>query len=139
MNPKTYLPKVAEMKKVWHHIDAEGKALGRVATQAAGHLMGKNKRYYTTHLDCGDFVVITNAAKVVLTGNKIHEKIDYRHSGYPRGDKYVPYTRLMVENPEKAVFLAVKGMLFKNRLGSKMINRLKIFKGPENPFASHIK
>src|SRR3989339_26127 len=103
MNSKTYLPKENEIQRDWHVIDGTGKVLGRLATNIANILRGKNKVYYTSHLDCGGFVVVTNAAKVKLTGKKLDQKIDYRHSGYPGGDRYTPYSKLMAEHPEKAV------------------------------------
>ena len=134
MNYKTYQPRTEEIKREWHLIDASGKVLGRLATNVADILRGKKKTCFSSYVDCGDFVVITNASKVVLTGNKLEQKLDYRHSGYPGGDKYTPYSRLMAENPEKAVRLAVKGMLPKNRLADKQIRRLKIFKDSKHNF-----
>ncbi|HBU70302.1 MAG TPA: 50S ribosomal protein L13 [Elusimicrobia bacterium] len=136
MIPKTYLPKQEEIKRGWHLIDASGRPLGRLATQAANILRGKTKRIYTPHLDCGDFVVVTNAEKVVLTGDKLNQKIDYRHSGYSGGDVYTPYSKLMADNPQKAIRLAVKGMLQHNRLGSKQIVRLKVYKGSAHPHSA---
>jgi large subunit ribosomal protein L13 len=135
---KTYLPKVDEIpqNRKWRVIDGAGVALGRVATQAAMMLMGKNKVDYTPHLDTGDFVVVINASKIVLTGKKLEQKIDYRHSGYPGGDRYVLYGKLMAEHPEKAVRLAVEGMLPKNRMRGKEIVRLKVYKGAEHPHAA---
>jgi large subunit ribosomal protein L13 len=133
MNMKTYLPKQEEIQRRWHVIDARGKALGRLATQAADILRGKDKPIYSNHVDCGDYVVVTNATKVVLTGKKLEQKIDYRHSGYPRGDRYIPYSKLMTDNPEKAVRLAVKGMLPKNKLADRQIKRLKVYRTAEHP------
>ena len=138
MTTKTYLPKTDEIKRQWHVIDGEGKVLGRLATQAANLLSGKNKAYYAHHLDCGDFVIVTNAAKVRLTGKKLEQKMDYRHSGYPGGDKITPYSKLMAEKPERAVQLAVKGMLSKNRLGSQQIRRLKVYQGAEHPHSAQL-
>ena len=135
---KSYLPDVSEMKREWHFIDASGMVLGRLSTKVANILRGKDKPYFTHHLDCGGFVVVTNADKVVLTGKKLEQKIDYRHSGYPGGDKYVPYSKLMVDNPEKALHLAVKGMLQKNKLGSQQIKRLKIYKGNQHPHIAQV-
>jgi large subunit ribosomal protein L13 len=139
MFQKTYLPKTADIVRKWHVIDGRGLVLGRLACEAAKKLSGKNKAYYTQSIDCGDFVVVTNAAKVVLTGKKLEQKVDFRHSGYPRGDKYTLYSKLMAENPEKAVRLAVKGMLPKNRLGSKQIRRLKIYKNESHPHKEQVK
>ncbi|MCB4791411.1 MAG: 50S ribosomal protein L13 [Elusimicrobia bacterium] len=132
---KTYLPKISEIKRGWHLIDAKGKPLGRIATQAVYLLRGKNKPFYTPHLDCGDHVVVTNVSQIVLTGKKLEQKIDYHHSGYPGGDKYTVYSKLMAEKPEKGLWLAAKGMLPKNRLAGVQIKRLRIFKGNEHDFA----
>jgi len=134
MNNKTYLPNVAGIKRNWHLIDAKGKPLGRIATQVVYLLRGKNKSYYTPHLDCGDHVVVINAKDIVLTGKKLEQKIDYRHSGYPGGDTYTVYSKLMAEKPEKGLWLAAKGMLPKNRLAGVQIKRLKIFKENEHDF-----
>jgi large subunit ribosomal protein L13 len=128
MYSKTYLPKTADIVRKWHLIDARGMVLGRLSTDVANKLSGKLKAYYSNHLDCGDFVVVINAEKIVLTGKKLDQKVDFRHSGYPGGDTYTVYSKLMAENPQKAVRLAVKGMLPKNKLGSKMITRLKIYR-----------
>lgn len=136
MQMKTYLPKIDELKRDWHLIDANGKVLGRLATQVANILRGKNKACFTPHIDCGDFVVVTNAGNIVLTGKKLDQKIDYRHSGYPRGDRYTPYRKLMALNPEKAVFLAVKGMLPKNKLADKQLKRLKVYREPHHPHSA---
>ena len=138
MNPRTYLPKTGEIQRQWHLIDGDGKVLGRVATKVAELLRGKGKRIYCNDVDCGDFVIITNAAKLVLTGDKLNQKIAYRHSGYPGGDKYTPYKRLMAEQPEKAVEFAVKGMLPKNKLGSRQLTRLKIYKDAKHPHAAQL-
>jgi len=136
MTTKSYLPKADGIVRKWHLIDGDGLVLGRIATNAAMILMGKRKAIYTPHLDTGDFVVVTNASKIVLTGKKLEQKIDYRHSGYPRGDKYMLYGRLMKENPEKAVRLAVEGMLPKNKLRGKRIVRLKIYRDATHPHAA---
>ncbi|MFH1367549.1 MAG: 50S ribosomal protein L13 [Elusimicrobiota bacterium] len=133
---RTYLPKKDGIVRKWHLLDGQDFVLGRLATKAAGILCGKIKPIYTPHLDTGDFAVVVNAEKVRLTGNKLQQKIDFRHSGYPGGDKYMLYDELMKKNPEKAVRLAVKGMLPKNRLGAKMIKRLNIYKGPTHPHAA---
>ncbi len=129
MNKKTYLPKVDGIERKWHLIDADGKVLGRLAVEVADILRGKKKKIYTSHIDCGDFVVITNAAKIVLTGKKLDQKLDFTYSGYPGGAKFKPYSVLMEENPERALMLAVKGMLPKNKLADKQLKRLKVFKG----------
>lgn len=133
MITKTYLPKTEDIKREWHSIDAAGKVLGRLATEIAKILRGKDKAYFIPSVDCGDFVVVTNAEKVILTGKKLDQKVNYRHSGYPGGDSYTPYKKLMSENPEKAIRVAVKGMLPKNRLAARQIKRLKIYKGSNHP------
>ena len=138
MNSKTYFAKTGEVQRKWHLIDGDGKVLGRLATKTADLLRGKGKRIFSNDVDCGDFVVITNVSKIVLTGNKLEQKIAYRHSGYPGGDKYTPYKRLMAEAPEKAMMFAVKGMLPKNKLGDKQLTRLKIYKDASHPHAAQM-
>lgn len=129
---KSYIAKPNEVERKWYLIDAEGKVLGRLASEVASILRGKNKPTYTPHVDTGDFVIIVNADKVKLTGKKLDQK-EYRyHTGYPGGLKAIPYRRLMEKNPEKAIHLAVRGMLPKNRLGRKMIKKLKVYSGPEH-------
>jgi large subunit ribosomal protein L13 len=117
-----------KVERKWYLIDATGKPLGRLASQIAKLLIGKHKPIYSPDKDCGDFVVVKNASKVVLTGKKLKQKILFRHSGYLGGDKYIPYEKIF---PEKADFIlkeAVKGMLPKNKLRAKMIKRLKVYK-----------
>lgn len=138
MLTKTYLPKKDGIDRKWHVLDGKEFVLGRLATKAAGILCGKIKPIYTPHLDTGDFVIVVNADKIKLTGKKLEQKIDYRHSGYPTGDKYMLYGELMKTHPEKAVRLAVKGMLPKNRLGDKMITRLNVYKGAEHPHIAQL-
>ena len=128
MNKKTYLPKVDGIDRKWHLIDADGKVLGRLAVEIADILRGKKKVIYTNHIDCGDFVVVTNASKIMLTGKKLDQKTHFTYSGYPGGKKLTPYSVLMDEQPEKALMLAVKGMLPKNKLADKQLKRLKVFK-----------
>jgi ribosomal protein L13, bacterial type len=130
---KTFLPKTEEIQRKWHLVDARGKVLGRLATHIADVLRGKNKALFTPHVDCGDFVVVTNAGKIVLTGKKLDQKLDFRHSGYPGGDKYTPYRKLIDEHPEKAIELAVKGMLPKNKLADRQLKRLKVYKDDQHP------
>lgn len=132
------MPKEKDIERKWHLLNADNYVLGRLATEVANLLMGKHKSYYVPHLDCGDFVIVTNAEKIRLTGNKLNEKIDYRHSGYPGGDRYTPYSKLLSENPQRAIMLAVKGMLPKNKLGRQQIKRLKVYKGPEHPHMAQI-
>lgn len=133
MNTKTYFPKSDEIKRAWHLIDGNGQVLGRLATKVANILRGKDKAMFSRDIDCGDFVVITNASKIVLTGKKLEQKFNFRHSGYPGGDVLTPYSKLMADNPERAVELAVKGMLPKNKLADKQIRRLKVYKTGEHP------
>ena len=129
MNKKTYLPKEGAVERKWHLIDADGKVLGRLAVEIADLLRGKKKVIYTNHIDTGDFVVVTNAGKIKLTGKKLDQKMHFTFSGYPGGGRLTPYSVLMEEAPQKALMLAVKGMLPKNKLADKQLKRLKIFKG----------
>ena len=122
----------SEIERKWFVLDAANKPLGRVATEAARLLRGKHKPIFTPNVDTGDFVIIINAGQAVLTGNKINQKVMYKHSGYPGGLKETPYSRLMAEKPERALEAAVRGMLPKNRLGRKMIKKLKVFAGAEH-------
>lgn len=131
-NSKTYLPKMEEINRKWHFIDADGEILGRLAVKVAALLRGKGKRIYTNHIDCGDFVILTNVSKIALTGKKLEQKTAFSFSGFPGGGKLVPYSELMVKNPEKAVRIAVKGMLPQNKLADKQMKRLKLFKGAEH-------
>lgn len=132
----TYSPKPGEIERQWLVIDAADVVLGRLATHAATLLRGKHKPVFAPHVDTGDFVIIVNAAKVALTGNKRQTKIAYRHSGYPGGLKQVAYEELLSTRPERAVELAVKGMLPHNRLGRQLITKLKVYAGPEHPHAA---
>ncbi|MHB1874345.1 MAG: 50S ribosomal protein L13 [Streptosporangiaceae bacterium] len=130
---RTFSPKAADVQRQWHVIDASDIVLGRLASQAATLLRGKHKPIFAPHVDTGDFVIIVNAAKVVLTGNKLADKRAYRHSGYPGGLRSVAYSDLMEQNQERAVTKAVKGMLPKNTLGRQMLSKLKVYAGPEHP------
>ena len=130
---RTYSPKPGEVTRAWHVIDAEDVVLGRLATQAATLLRGKHKPTYAPHVDTGDFVVVVNAAKVALSGNKLEQKHAYRHSGYPGGLRAVSYASLMASHPERAVEKAVRGMLPKNALGRKTLRKLKVYAGPDHP------
>lgn len=136
---KTTLIKQSEIKPRWHLIDARDKVLGRVATEAASLLVGKNKPTYTPNILNGDCVVVINAASVRLTGKKLDQKIRFTHSRYLGGAKYTPYKKLMTTNPAEAVRLAVKGMLPKNKLGSRMITRLKIYPDANHPHHAQLK
>ncbi len=133
MTVRTFSPKAADVQRQWHVIDASDIVLGRLASQAAILLRGKHKAIFAPHVDTGDFVIIVNAAKVALTGNKLADKRAYRHSGYPGGLRAVAYSDLMAKNPERAVTKAVKGMLPKNSLGRQMLSKLKVYAGPEHP------
>lgn len=132
----TTLAKKETVSRKWYVLDAAGKPLGRTASTAAVLLRGKHKVDYTPNVDCGDFVVIVNAEQAVLTGNKLRDKYYRRHSGWIGGLKEVQYATLMAEKPEKAMELAVKGMLAKNSLGSKQFTRLKVYRGAEHKNAA---
>ena len=129
---RTFMAKAQEIERKWFVLDAANKPLGRVATEAARLLRGKHKPIFTPNVDTGDFVIIINSGQAVLTGNKLNQKVMYKHSGYPGGLKETPYRRLMAEKPERALEAAVRGMLPKNRLGRKMIKKLKVFAGAEH-------
>lgn len=129
---KTYVPKQGEINKQWHLIDAEGKPLGRVAAEAAKLLRGKHKPEYTPYLDCGDSVVIINAAKVQVTGNKMRQKVYYRHSGYPGGLTETRLDTMMSKHPTRALEFAIKGMLPGNRLGRKLATQFRVYAGAEH-------
>ena len=129
----TYSPKKSEIERTWWVVDAEGLVLGRLATEVANRLRGKHKPTYAPHVDGGDFVVVVNASKIALTGNKRSDKLLRRHSGRPGGLKSVPYGELLDRDPRKAVELAVWGMLPKNKLSRRLIRKLKVYAGPEHP------
>lgn len=129
---KSFMAKTNEIDRKWYIIDAEGKVLGRLATEIATILSGKNKPIYTPHVDTGDFVIVLNADKIKLTGKKLDQKNYSYHTGYPGGLKQIPYRRMMTEKPEKVVQLAVKGMLPKSSLGRNMIKKLKVYSGTEH-------
>jgi large subunit ribosomal protein L13 len=129
---KSYMAKTNEVERKWHIIDAEDKVLGRLATEVATILSGKNKAIYTPHVDTGDYVIIINAGKIKLTGNKLNQNNYTYHTGYPGGLKQVAYKQLIQEKPEKIIELAVKGMLPKNKLGRKMIKKMKVYGGAEH-------
>jgi len=133
---KTHSTKPSEVTREWWLIDADGVVLGRLAAEVAKILRGKNKPYFAPHLDTGDHVVIINASKVILTGNKLMQKQYHRHSGYPGGLRSVPYSKLMATRPEMVIEKAVKGMLPRNRLGNAMLKKLKVYRGPEHPHAA---
>lgn len=129
----TYTAKPLEKKRKWYVLDGEGKVLGRLATEAARILRGKHRPDFTPHIDTGDNVIVINAEKVVLTGNKLHKKFYIRHSGYPGGLKKTSYFTLMQTKPELAVKKAIVGMLPHNRLGATMASKLKVYRGSDHP------
>ena len=129
----TYTPKAGDIQRSWHVVDADGLVLGRLASEVAKILRGKHKPIFTPHQDTGDHVVIVNAAKVVLTGAKATDKAVYRHSGYPGGLRTRPYGRLLLDRPEEALRRTIGGMLPRNRLGRRMLSKLKVYRGPEHP------
>lgn len=130
---RTYSPKAGEVTREWYVIDATDVVLGRLASQAATLLRGKHKPTFAPHVDGGDFVIIINAEKVALTGAKLQQKKEYRHSGYPGGLRATSYTDLLAQNPRRAVENAVKGMIPHNKLGRQVIKKLKVYAGPEHP------
>ncbi|NRQ33202.1 50S ribosomal protein L13 [Nonomuraea sp. NN258] len=130
---RTYSPKPADVQRQWYVIDATDVVLGRLASHVATLLRGKHKPIFANHVDTGDFVIVINADKIALSGNKLEQKKAYRHSGYPGGLRSVSYGELMEKRPEKAVEKAVKGMLPKNSLGRKMAKKLKVYAGSEHP------
>ncbi|CDK01806.1 50S ribosomal subunit protein L13 [Microbacterium sp. C448] len=133
---RTYTPKAGEIQREWLIIDATDVVLGRLASHAAALLRGKHKPTFTNHMDTGDFVIIVNADKVALTGQKLEKKKAYRHSGYPGGLKSVTYGELMDKNPERAVEKAIRGMLPKNSIGRAQLGKLKVYRGAEHPHAA---
>lgn len=133
---RTYFPRQGEITRGWWIADAEGEVLGRLATAVAARLRGKTKPTYTPFLDVGDFVVIINAEKIVLTGNKMDQKIYYRYSGYPGGMKSATAAERLVKDPDQMVKDAVAGMLPHNRLGRKLIGKLKVYAGADHPHAA---
>lgn len=132
---KTYSVKASEIERDWYVVDATDQVLGRLATQVASVLRGKHKPIYSTHLDTGDYVVVVNAERVRLTGNKAEQKAYFRHSGYMGGERFIPYQKMLEQHPERVIKLAVKGMLPKNTLGRHMLKKLKVYAGPEHPHA----
>ena len=133
---RTFTPKAAEVTREWVVIDATDVVLGRLASHAAALLRGKHKATFANHIDSGDFVIIVNADKVALTGQKLQKKLAYRHSGYPGGLKSVTYAELMEKNPVRAVEKAIRGMLPKNSIGRQQLSKLKVYVGGEHPHAA---
>ena len=130
---KTYMAKPSDVTQRWFQVDAEGKVLGRMAVEVARILMGKHKPTYTPHMDTGDFVVVVNAEKVELTGNKAEQKVYYHYTGYPGGLVETPYKQKLERKPEDVVRLAVRRMMPKTKLGKQMFQKLKVYKGTEHP------
>lgn len=133
---KTYSAKPGEVQRNWWVVDATGKNLGRLASEIADVLRGKNKPHYTPHVDTGDFVVVVNAEKIAVTGKKPTQKVYYRHSGYPGGLKSETLGQLLQRRPTEVLRKAVKGMMPKNRLAAKQLGKLKIYSGPKHPHAA---
>ena len=133
---RTFSPKSSDVQRQWHVIDAADLVLGRLASNAAQLLRGKHKPIYAPHVDTGDFVIIVNAEKIALTGNKREQKFAYKHSGYPGGLRAVRYSELLDKHPERAVEKAIKGMLPKTKLGRQMAKKLKVYAGPDHPHAA---
>ena len=132
----TYSPKASEITHAWHVVDAEGLVLGRVATEVARVLRGKHKPTFAPHMDTGDFVIIVNADKIVLTSSKVDTKLVRHHTGYPGGLKTRTYGEVLASKPEETIRRTVKGMLPKNRLGAQLIKKLKVYAGPDHPHAA---
>jgi large subunit ribosomal protein L13 len=133
---RTYTPKPGEVEQTWYVIDATDVVLGRLASHVATLLRGKHKPSFAPHVDTGDFVIVVNAEKVALTGAKLAQKMDYRHSGYPGGLRATSYTTLLAQNPRRAVEKAVRGMLPHTTLGRQMLSKLKVYAGPDHPHAA---
>jgi len=133
MDKTTYWAKKGEVPRDWYVADASGQVLGRLASEIARRLRGKHKPVYTPHTDTGDFIIVVNADKMILTGKKLTDKIYYHHSRYPGGLKETPAGKLLKEKPEELLRMAVRGMLPKNTLGRAMLNKLKVYRGVEHP------
>ena len=133
---KTFSAKPHEVKRDWFVVDGTDKVLGRLASEVARRLRGKHKATFANHIDSGDFVIIVNADKVALTGQKLQKKMAYRHSGYPGGLKSVTYAELLEKNPVRAVEKAIRGMLPKNSIGRQQLSKLKVYVGAEHPHAA---
>ena len=130
---KTFSAKSEDVRRDWFVVDATGKTLGRLSTEIARRLRGKHKPEYTPHVDTGDYIVVVNAEKIRVTGNKMKDKMYHRYTGYIGNLKSIPLEKLMAEKPERALQFAVKGMLPRNPLGRKMFSKLRVFAGPEHP------
>ena len=133
---KTFVAKPETVKRDWYVVDAEGKTLGRLASEVALRLRGKHKPEYTPHVDCGDYIVVVNAEKIQVTGNKAEDKIYYSHSGFPGGLKSISFEKLIVRKPEMVIESAVRGMLPKGPLGRAMFRKMKVFVGAQHNHAA---
>jgi large subunit ribosomal protein L13 len=133
---KTFSAKSETVKRDWFVVDADGKTLGRLATELASRLRGKHKPEYTPHVDTGDYIVVVNAGKVAVTGNKAQDKMYYRHTGYPGGLKSISFEKLLAAKPEQVLEIAVRGMLPKGPLGRSMLTKLKVYGGAEHPHSA---
>ena len=133
---RTFSPKASDIQRVWHVVDADGLVLGRMASEVARLLRGKHKPIFAPHVDTGDHVIVVNAAKVVLTSDKLEKRIVYRHSGYPGGLKQRTYGDLLASSPADAIRRSVRGMLPKGPLGRRMLKKLKVYAGPTHPHAA---
>lgn len=133
---KTLLPKVGEIDRKWHLVDAQGKVVGRIATEVARLLRGKHKPTFTPHMDTGDFVVVINADKVKFTGKKLQDKVYYRHSGFPGGIRATTPGRLLKDKPERVMEKAIRGMLPKTKLGDALFRKVKVYAGAAHPHAA---
>jgi large subunit ribosomal protein L13 len=135
---KSFMANPKDIERKWFIIDAEGKTLGRMAAEVAKILRGKHKPTFTPHVDTGDHVIIINAEKVTMTGNKLTDKTYFQYSGYPGGGRFTTYGKLIAEKPERAIEVAVKGMLPHNTLGRQMFKKLKVYRGAEHPHAAQM-
>ena len=135
---KTYSTKIKDVERKWHVIDASDRTLGKLATEAASLLMGKHKPIFSPTIDTGDHVIVVNAEKVQVTGNKLKQKQYYRHSGYPGGFKSIPLEKMMQDNPARVVEHAVKGMLPRTRLGAQMLKKLRVYNGDSHPHLAQV-
>ena len=133
---KSFIAKPAEVERKWYVVDADGKTLGRLASEVASVLRGKNKPTFTPHVDCGDYVIVINAEKVAVTGKKRNEKIYKKHTGYPGGLREITFDKLQQKKPEEIIRHAVKGMMPNGKLGRQMYKKLKVYAGPEHNHAA---
>ena len=136
MKQKTFVTKPTDIERRWWVVDAEGQTLGRLASKLAPYLTGKNKPIYTSNLDTGDYVIVVNCEKIVVTGNRLEEKMYHHHSGYPGGLKSTPLSEMLEKHPERVIESALKGMLPSNALGRNMLKKLKVYRGGEHPHAA---